>query len=84
MTLLSKKSPCDNVLLEYRLALELRERNMLTFIYPLLVGDKVVDDDNNISYTDYFISQCHPVCANDVLVESIEIGLQDHLNRLSL
>ncbi len=33
-------SPCDNVLLEHRLALELKERRLLELICPVFVGDE--------------------------------------------
>lgn len=83
LTLLSRSSACDNVLLESRLALELRERNLLTHIYPILIGDRKVEgDDLKVTYSDYFDSKCHPTFANNVLVDSVEAALQDHLNRL--
>ena len=41
-TLLKKTSLCDSVLLEYRLALELREREMISSIYPVFVGRKIL------------------------------------------
>ena len=80
-TLLSRSSPCDNVLLEHRLALELVERGTLLCVYPVLVGDIVMDRDKEL-YTDYFSSGCHPTCTNKVVVDSVENTLQDHLNRL--
>ena len=82
LTLLSRSSPCDNVLLEYRLALELVERGLLESIYPALVGDIAIDDTGKESYTDYFLTECHPKCTNFVVVDSVESTLQDHLNRL--
>ena len=80
-TLLSRSSNCDNVLLEYRLALELVERGFLESVYPLLVGDIVTDGDKE-SYSDYFLTDCHPKCTNHVIVDSVENALQDQLNRL--
>ena len=32
-------SPCDNLLMEHRLALELKENGLLEKIYPVLIGD---------------------------------------------
>ena len=40
---LTKYSKCDNVLLEYNLALELRERGLIELVYPVMIGDKVID-----------------------------------------
>ena len=50
-------------------------------VYPVLVGDIVVDADKTL-YTDYFSSGCHPNCTNKVVVDSVENALQEHLNRL--
>ena len=36
---LKQRSPCDNVLLEYTLALELKARGQLRAIFPVFVGD---------------------------------------------
>lgn len=47
-TLLEENSPCDNVLLEMRLALELREMGFIRYIYPILVGN-VIDVDTSLS-----------------------------------
>ena len=41
---LKQESPCDNVVLEYGLALSLAEMKGIA-IFPLFVGDKVKDDD---------------------------------------
>ena len=37
-------SPCDNVLLEHRLALELKARNELSGIFPVFVGEPVASE----------------------------------------
>ena len=44
---LEETSPVDNVFLEYRLALELRDMGLLEHIYPVMIGDY---DENYISY----------------------------------
>ena len=80
-SLLSRSYNCDNVLLEHRLALELVERGTLLCIYPVLVGDLVKDVDEE-RYTDYFTTGCHPTCTNNMVVDSVENALQEHLNRL--
>ena len=37
---LKADSSCDNVLLEYRMAIKLRERGMIAWICPLFIGDE--------------------------------------------
>ena len=44
---LKQESPCDNVVLEYGLALSLAEMKGIA-IFPLFVGDKVKDDDEGL------------------------------------
>ena len=90
-TKLASSSPCDNVLLEYNLALELRERGLIDFIYPVLIGDFTVDatDPNTGNYSKYFQRPplgCHPDLSlnGSVCVTSIVNKLQSHLHRLSL
>eukprot|EP01037_Dinobryon_pediforme_P028339 gene28339-31571_t len=41
---LSNTSKCDNLLLEWSLALELRERGMMHGIFPIFIGDKGIDE----------------------------------------
>ena len=53
--LLTKDSVCDNVLLEHRLALELRDRKLIEKIYPIMIGDY---EDMTQSYSNYFASGC--------------------------
>jgi serine/threonine protein kinase len=48
-TLLTHDSPCDNVLLEYRLALELRHMGMIDFIYPIMIGDIIITNTTMIN-----------------------------------
>jgi serine/threonine protein kinase len=80
---LTPASACDNVLLEWRLALELRARNMIEGIFPVFVGpaDKA---DSGFSYQDYFLSGCHPKSIPDITVASVEAKLAMHLDRQGL
>jgi hypothetical protein len=76
--LLTESSACDNVLLEHRLALELRDRNLIEVIYPLYIGD--LDSATN-QYKEYIKEgpdRCHPVCPQ-VAVKSVEGKLREHL-----
>ena len=70
---LTAASRCDNVLLEWRLALELKERGMIEGIFPLFIGDKRDDDE----YLNYFSSGCNPN-PPEVVVDELEINIGDH------
>jgi hypothetical protein len=76
---LNVDSPSDNVLLEYRLALELKDRNLILRVHPLFVGD-LVDDvaSGGKVYRDYFKFGCHPN-APDVSIASVEEKVKWHL-----
>jgi len=76
---LGVESRCDNVLLEWRLALELKERGMIEGVFPVMIGDLGPDGE----YSDYFKSGCNPT-APDIVVESVEAKLKEHLNREGL
>lgn len=82
MTKLTSTSACDNVLLEYRLGNELRERGMLILSYPIFVGDK----DSTGTYKNYFASGCHPNLSlvDKVVVSKIEDKLFEHLSNHAL
>ncbi len=80
-TTLTADSPCDNVLLEYRLALELRAMGMITYIAPVFVGDSIplverlgVSSLGAVHYSKYFPSEFP-----DVSVRSVEAELKHHL-----
>eukprot|EP01042_Synura_sphagnicola_P036298 gene36298-biopygen1040 len=72
-------SRCDNVLLEWRLALDLKERGMIEGIFPVMIGDKGIDG----TYSNYFTSACNP-SPPDIIVKSIENKLHEHLGREGL
>jgi len=36
---LTSDSPCDNLFLEHRLALELKQLGMIEVVYPILIGE---------------------------------------------
>jgi serine/threonine protein kinase len=85
ITMLTKDSPCDNVLLEYRLALELEERDLIERIHPLLFGDLEPDrESGTVKYKNYFSAGCHPNIQGEVVVDIIEDRLEEHLARVSL
>ena len=76
---LASDSPCDNVLLEHRLAIELRAQGLLSKIYPILIGDI----DTNEEYEDFFKSKNRPTFSN-AIVESVEAKLAYHLDKQGL
>ena len=82
---LTESSRCDNVLLEYRLAIELQSFNLLEFVYPVMIGDSSGDsaDPRACTYTNYFKSGCSPNCP-DITVKSVEEKLCEHLNNQGL
>ena len=82
---LTELSPCDNVLLEYRLALELQLFGLLDALHPVMIGDSSGDstDPGACTYTNYFKSGCSPRCP-DVVVKSVEEKLCEHLNNQGL
>ena len=76
---LGSDSPCDNVLLEHRFALELRERGLTEKIFPLFIGDQ--DREGMYSkYTFHGTYPCHPVCPS-VIVDSVEMQLRRDLEK---
>eukprot|EP00607_Mallomonas_marina_P006753 CAMPEP_0182439818 /NCGR_PEP_ID=MMETSP1167-20130531/86670_1 /TAXON_ID=2988 /ORGANISM="Mallomonas Sp, Strain CCMP3275" /LENGTH=1314 /DNA_ID=CAMNT_0024633607 /DNA_START=1523 /DNA_END=5467 /DNA_ORIENTATION=- len=76
---LTETSRCDNVVLEWRLALELKERGMTEGIFPVMIGDK---DEKGI-YSIYSRSGCNP-SSPDIVIESVEKKLREHLEREGL
>ena len=80
---------CDNVLLEYRLALELRNMSLLESIFPVMIGaatSRSTTSTTNIAknnYSNYFKSGCHPTTPN-IVIDIIESKLRMHLNRQGL
>jgi hypothetical protein len=78
---LSDAAPCDNVLLEYRLAIELAQRNLLSRIFPLFLGDVLPGATHQRSH--YFSSSCQPHTP-DVVVSSVEGKAARHLDALGL
>ena len=82
---LTESSSCDNVLLEYRFALELQSFNLLEAVFPVMIGDSSADslDPRACTYTNYFKSGCSPRCS-DISVKSIEEKLCEHFNNQGL
>jgi len=52
--LLTPESACDNVLLEHRMALELKERGDLRLIFPVFVGERDTHAQLGEIYGDFF------------------------------
>jgi hypothetical protein len=88
---LKSDSDCDNVLLEHRVALELKQRGMISYINPVLIGDRVahsaavgVCDDLFEAYSFKGSTACHPQLTSPVVVASVEEQLRTHLDRMGL
>ncbi len=82
---LTEDSPCDEVLLEYRLALEFQTRGLVDNIYPVMVGD-VVESREGVEpkYNNYFGAGCHPGPLLDKEVQSVELECESLLADLYL
>ena len=92
MCLLSKKalqnfstlksdSNCDNVLLEHRLALELRESGLIDKVFPVIIGEPV-----NGNSAEYKIDwqTIWPQGSLDVCVKAVEDNLALHMDSQAL
>ena len=77
--MLTADSPCDNVLLEHRLALDLEARGLTEKVYPIFIGDYDFTAD---TYEQYPWPNLSAVAG--VVVKSVEEKLQMHLNRQAL
>ena len=82
---LTESSPCDNVLLEYRLALELSSMKLLEAVFPVMIGDSSSEgtDPKSCTYSNYFKSGCFPDCP-EIVVNSVEVKLREHLDHQGL
>jgi hypothetical protein len=78
---LKEDSPCDNVLLEHRLAGEFAVRGWCQ-IYPVMVGKKLASGQ----YSDYFLDGSHPrsEAMKTTVVEAVEIRLKEFFELQSL
>ena len=83
-TELQKTSPCDNVLLELRLALELKEMGMIDAIFPVLVGDEQSQLDYKDRMYTKFSSWSTPNECPDCEVDSVEEKLAVNLDEFGL
>jgi hypothetical protein len=85
-TALTPDSPCDNVLLEHNIALELAARGLVERIYPVMIWEPVegTSDADNPIYSNYFASGAHPNLAGDVIVTTVVQQLEHHLDRSCL
>ena len=78
---LMRTSRCDNVLLEYQLAMEMRHRKRLSAIYPIFVGEKAsVDGVKCDFYRNFFEGGGVPSCTDEA-VSAIDQKLHEHVLR---
>jgi len=71
---LTAMSDCDNMVLEFNLALELNDLQG-TAIMPLFVGDKTQDD----KLTHFFQSECMPTLEESIVVDNISKKVEHYL-----
>ena len=71
-------SQCDNVLLEYRLAVELQSRGLIERIFPVFLGDPAPNDEGG------FVKYLPAHTAAKTHVELVESKLKQHLDRQGL
>eukprot|EP01041_Mallomonas_annulata_P011899 gene11899-biopygen5820 len=75
-------SPCDNVFLEHRLALELSDMGLLDRVYPIMIGNEISDSDSVPgTYSRY--NEWGNWASSEV-VTSVEAKLREHLERKGL
>jgi hypothetical protein len=81
---LSADSPCDNVLLEYRMALELKDLpdGRVSSILPVMVGPKKLDPELGAIYGHFMKSGGMPK-APDLVVLAVEDKLRMYLPQAS-
>jgi serine/threonine protein kinase/ankyrin repeat protein len=78
-SLLKKGSGCDYVLLEWRLACELREQGLMEGAVPVFFGD--FDKQNGVYGT--FDKKCGPSCPDET-VNAVEDTLREQLTKFGL
>jgi TIR domain/Protein kinase domain len=81
---LNRESQCDHLLLEFVLALELRERGRLDKIFPLFIGPRNPETDSYSKYTFSGANACHPQSLPDISVCSVEARLIARIDELGL
>ena len=84
---LNEHSRCDNVLLEFRMAQELRAAGFIDKIFPVMIGDRDViecDDEVHYIYNDYLKNDCHPRSVPSCSVLSVENKLRAHFDNTAL
>ena len=75
-------SRCDNVFLEYRLALELKARGVLSRIFPVFIGEIEEVGSLGEGYGDFFRGGGMPA-APELWVKAVEAKVTEHLERAS-
>jgi hypothetical protein len=67
---LHSDSACDNMLMEWVIALELKDQNRIKGILPIFVGRDETQFPQ-IEYVDYFTSNCSPAWGSQKIIESV-------------
>lgn len=74
-------SPCDNVFLEYRFAVELHTLGLIEKIFPVFIGDFDASSDY---FGHYFNDGCHPSLTPGSPISSVEEKLRHHMDKQAL
>ena len=77
---LTAGSWCDNVLLEHRMALELKHRGGIKLIQPVMVGEVQQLGSIGEGFGNFFADQGRPNCP-EIVVNAVEEKLAEHLRR---
>lgn len=73
------------MLLEHRLALELKDGGFVSSIFPVLIGQHTIDTKGATIYGGFFRDGSAPVFeGREVHVNSVDLALTKHLDRLGL
>ena len=81
LSMLTADSNCDNVFLEYRLAIELQALGLVEKICPIFIGDLNMETKE---YSHYYQSGCHPSSLPEVANISVEDKLRKHFENQAL
>ena len=81
--LLSAYSNCDDLLLEYRSAIEMKERGLLEKLYPVFLGEYDAQSSTYNAYSWSGASSCHPTCPK-IAVLNVEQRLREQLEQQAL
>jgi serine/threonine protein kinase len=81
---LTRDSPCDNLLLEFILALEFKERGCIDKIFPIFIGEKNEFTDEYCKYSFTGVNPDHPQNLPNLSVDCVEAKLMVRIDDIGL